>query len=273
MRFWAVTVLFAALSGASAPDKLPRVVSIDSCADQMVLALADDDQILALSQDSRGVFSYLGARAEKFPQHEGTAEEIFLLDPDIVLATGAGDAALAETLKRLGYRVVSTGLPETLEGAFASLETAGVTLGQEDRAKALIETAGAELESLKETPAAATPGFYVSPSGITTGAGTFLNEVLELGGVKNIIAARGIKGWSQFDLETILTLKPEAMVTSFFDNTEGSANAWRFAAHPVMEEAMAEVQVIDIPSKYLSCPAWFAVEGAALIREKLGAIK
>ncbi|MCH8347877.1 MAG: hypothetical protein IH901_05215, partial [Proteobacteria bacterium] len=45
--------------------------------------------------------------------------------------------------------------------------------------------------------------------------------------------------------------------------------SWRFAGHPAMREAMEGVPVVDIPSRYLSCPAWFAVEGAALIRHKI----
>ncbi|HXV73107.1 MAG TPA: ABC transporter substrate-binding protein, partial [Sphingomonadales bacterium] len=80
----------AAGAGLTGAAEKPRVVSLDSCADQLVLALADDAQIVALSPDARGAFSYFGERAAKFPRHREEADEILLLHPDIVITTGAG---------------------------------------------------------------------------------------------------------------------------------------------------------------------------------------
>lgn len=266
----AISGLLVALGAAPAfGERLPRVISLDSCSDQLVLALAEDRQIIALSQDSRGAFSYYAARAEKFPQHFGTAEEILLLGPDLVLSTGAGDPALVLMLERLGIRVVKTGLPKTIEDALDDLGEVGAALGVPEKAAALSQKTEAELQALRAKPALGQSALYVSPSGVTTGSGTFLHQTIELAGLKNLMAEAGGQGWSSFKVEAFIKFKPDILITSFFNARIGNAESWRFAAHPAMQAAMADVSVVDIPSRYLSCPAWYAVEGAALIRSKV----
>ncbi|MCH8347401.1 MAG: aminotransferase class IV [Proteobacteria bacterium] len=128
----------------------PRVVSLDSCSDQLVLALADDHQIIALSRDSQGAFSYYKERARGFPQHSGTPEEILLLRPELVLSTGAGDPGLKLMLEELGIRVVSTGLPASIEEALEDLEFVGEVLGQAEKAQILKAKTEATLAGFDE---------------------------------------------------------------------------------------------------------------------------
>jgi len=109
----------------------------------------------------------------------------------------------------------------------------------------------------------------MSPSGITTGSGTFLNEVMTLAGLDNLMADQGLSGWSAFDVESFITLDPDILLTSFFDSKVGNAESWRFSEHPAVREAMERVRIVDVPSRYLSCPAWYVVEGAAYIRNQL----
>ncbi len=269
MRLLVLIIAFLAFLPAFAGEDRPTVISLDSCSDQLVLALADDDQIIALSRDSRGAFSYYKERAQAFPQHFGTAEEILLMRPDLVLSTGAGDPGLAVMLEDLGIRVISTGLPATIEEALEDLSEVGAVLGQAEKADLLRAKAKATLEDLKAGRRLEQDALYVSPSGITTGSGTFLHQTIELAGLNNLLADEGIKGWSSFMVEQFIQLSPDVLITSFFDSRVGQQMSWRFAEHPAMRQAMEGVRVVDIPSRYLSCPAWFAVEGAALIRQKL----
>ncbi len=269
MRLWILIIAFMATLPANAGEGRPTVVSLDSCSDQLVLALADDDQIIALSRDSQGAFSYYNERAKAFPQHFGTAEEILLLRPDLVLSTGAGDPGLALMLEDLGVRVISTGLPATIEDALEDLSEVGAALGQPEKAESLKAKTKARLEDLKAQSRFDQNALYVSPSGITTGSGTFLHQTIELAGLNNLLAGEGVEGWSSFKVEQFIKLTPDVLITSFFDSRVGNAESWRFSTHPAMREAMENVRVVDIPSRYLSCPAWFAVEGAALIRQKM----
>lgn len=269
MKRWAAILLVIFFAGAARAAGLPTVVSLDSCSDQMVLALADDSQILALSRDSTGPFSFYRDRALKFPQHQGSPEEILLLRPDVVLATGAGDPGLTEILEGLGISVIKTGLPATIDEAVEDLKVAGKALGQEISASRLAETTGHKLANLRAGAKGNLRALYISPSGITTGGGTFLDQVMALAGVHNLMAEAGTEGWSSFDVETFIALKPDVLITSFFNSKIGFSEGWRFSEHPAVEAAMAGVRIIDVPARFLSCPAWFAADGAELIRQKI----
>ena len=269
MRLLIFIFAFLALSSASAGEEMPTVVSLDSCSDQLVLALAGDDQILALSQDSRGAFSYFKERANSFPQHHGTAEEILLLHPDVVISTGAGDPGLVSMLEGLGIKVVNTGLPQTIEEALEDLSVVGAVLNQAETAEVQRSETKVQLQILKAKDGFNLTTLYVSPSGTTTGSGTFLHQTMELAGLTNLLAEEGVVGWSSFQVEAFIQLTPDVLITSFFDSRVGNAESWRFAEHPAMQAAMDGVRVVNVPSRYLSCPAWYAVEGAALIREEL----
>ena len=73
-----------------ASEALPRVVSINLCADQLVMLLADPSQILALSRLSRDeAGSRLHKQAMQYPQVQPIAEDIVPLAPDVIV-TGLG---------------------------------------------------------------------------------------------------------------------------------------------------------------------------------------
>ena len=97
-----VAALIAALiavASASAAD-LPRVVSMNLCTDQMVLLLADPDQITSLSRLARDPrSSSLAQEASAHPQNAGGAEEIYLSAPDLVLAGQYSDKATLAMLR------------------------------------------------------------------------------------------------------------------------------------------------------------------------------
>ena len=73
----------AALPAAAKPQ---RVVSINLCADQLLVALAAPGQIAALSPLARDKrLSYVAGAARSLPVHRGTAEDIVKTQADLVL--------------------------------------------------------------------------------------------------------------------------------------------------------------------------------------------
>jgi iron complex transport system substrate-binding protein len=262
--FFGVMVGFAVAPQSHAEG--PKIVSLDSCADQFILALADDDQILALSPNATLQFSHYREKASAFLQHGGTAEEIFGLGPDVALRTGAGDFALTQMLARLGIETRATGLPNNLDDVKADILIFGEALDKNDRAQALVRDIDRRLALLLAAPASDLDGLYMSPGGTTTGPDTFLGEVITLSGLTNL---RSAGGWGQIDLEQLVYAPPQVIVGSFFDARTGLADAWRFADHPAMRAIMESAIFIDVPSHLLGCPAWYALDAVDLIRTQL----
>ena len=81
----------ALLAGAAGAGEVPagapeRVVSINLCTDQLAMMLAAPGQLVSVSYLARDVrSSAMAAQAEAFAINRSRTEEIYLLEPDLVL--------------------------------------------------------------------------------------------------------------------------------------------------------------------------------------------
>jgi len=90
-------------AAAGRPARPERVVSLNLCADQYLLALADRAQIASLSPLSRDPeYSFLAGRAGDLPVNGGTGEEILVDEADLVLSGRYGTRVKREMLQRHG---------------------------------------------------------------------------------------------------------------------------------------------------------------------------
>ena len=81
---------------AVAADPPRRIASFNVCADQLVVALADPDQIVALSPNARDpAISVVTEKASRYPLLGRTAEAMVPLKPDLVLV-GPWDRPLTQ---------------------------------------------------------------------------------------------------------------------------------------------------------------------------------
>src|ERR1700760_771357 len=80
--------LLAALALGAAGAAPRRIVSLNACADQYLIALADKDQIVALTQFARDPnLSFYADRARGYPVSDGQAEAVLAMKPDLVIAS------------------------------------------------------------------------------------------------------------------------------------------------------------------------------------------
>ncbi len=73
----AMLALASSVSAASAAN-LPRLVSMNVCTDQLVLTLADPEQILGLSRFSRDGWQSKAGDLSRYPVLSGGAEDVLL---------------------------------------------------------------------------------------------------------------------------------------------------------------------------------------------------
>ncbi len=98
--------------GAGDPPR--RIVSYNLCADQLLLALADPDQIAGLSPYAGDAsLSVMTADAVKYPRLGWDTEYVINLSPDLVL-TGPTDRPTRAVLDASGLRVVQVDLVSDL---------------------------------------------------------------------------------------------------------------------------------------------------------------
>jgi iron complex transport system substrate-binding protein len=118
-RFRVVAAIVAlAVSGDAAPAAhLPRLVSMNVCTDQLLLTLADPEQILGLSRFSRDGWQSKAGDLSRYPVLSGGAEDVLLIGPDIVVASAFDKRSTRELLKAKGLRLAELSVPRTLDEA------------------------------------------------------------------------------------------------------------------------------------------------------------
>ena len=244
MRRAAILCAIALLTGGSAfGQDAPRVVSLDYCADQYMLALADRDQIEAVSVQAGDAHSALRDRAEGLPRVRDAAEDVLALDPDLVVRSYGGGARAR---------------------AYYARRTADA-LGHPERGTALIAQMNADLAAAAQGPRLS--ALYMTPSGVTAGSGTLIDSLLEAANFENAAARDGAAGWRSLPLERLIDQEPDLVVTAFFDGASAPKDSWAMARHPVFERAVR----VEIDGAAVSCSAWTLAAAARRAREQANA--
>jgi iron complex transport system substrate-binding protein len=154
---WAVLSLFGsgfAASTASGQAPPQRVVSLNLCTDQLLLALADRVQIHSLSPLVRDhTISFLAREAAALPVNGGRGETIVFSGADLVLA-GPDSHLKRELLEGQGLSVVVLEPWRSLDDGRAQIRLVSRVLGHPDRGERLI----AEIDAALARTASLVPG-------------------------------------------------------------------------------------------------------------------
>ena len=256
---------------AGALDR-PRVVSLDYCADQYVLALADREQILGLSTGPDDAWSALRARAAGLPVIRDAAEDVVTRGPDLVLRSYGGGPQALRFYDRLGVEVHQLGFASTFQDIRDSVRAAAQALDQAERGEALVREMDAALAEASESARTRPAALYVTPGGVTAGAGTLVHEILTAAGFENIAARGGAEGWRDLPLEALVLDPPELIVTGFFDMPEHRVDNWSATRHPALKAQLEATPSVHLDGAHLSCPAWFAADAALEARRQANAL-
>jgi iron complex transport system substrate-binding protein len=257
----AIALLLAAPAHA-APR---RVVSLDYCADQFVLALADRDQIAALSRGSLRDDSYLRDRARGIRQTRGTLEEVLALRPDLVVRNWGGPRDAEQVYARFGVAVLQVGDTPDFPSARGDLLDAATAIGHPERGDAIVRDLDARLARLAAHRSDA-PVMYLSGGGAVAGSGTMMDAVITAAGGRNI---RTEPSWQVLPLERLVETPPALIALGFFDTSRDRINAWSPSRHPTLRRALARARTVSLPTATISCEAWYAVDAAETIAAAL----
>jgi iron complex transport system substrate-binding protein len=246
-----------------------RIVSLDYCADQYVLALAGRDQITALSRGARRDDSYFRTRAEGVRQTRGTLEEVLALRPDLVVRNWGGPRDAAAIYSRFGVPVLQVGDATDFPAARADLLNAARALGHAELGEAIARDLDVRLARLHaNAPRTPPPVMYLSAGGAVAGRGTMMDAVIVAAGGRNI---RSDASWTVLPLERMVEAPPALIALGFFDSGRERMNAWSPSRNPVVQRALAHARTVNLPPATVSCEAWYTIDAAEAIAAELSA--
>lgn len=276
MRLLAILTASAMLTGCAAhtqKDEAPAlsdIVSLDLCADQMVLRLVEKGRIKAVSNEAELDDSFAGVDTASLPRVRPTVEEIIALRPAIVVKSYGGGPLLDAQLTRLGIKVVQLDYAARLSDIPGTIDSAAQKLGTVEQGQKVIRRFQQQLVKAGQAPSGERPSLlYVTPGGVTTGPGSLIDDAITASGFRNY---NDKPGWYGLPLEALAGKRPDAVLTGFFDKTNYDQDAWSSARHKVTQRALRGVPAVQLPGSKVSCGNWLigdVVEDLSVMRGQM----
>lgn len=262
-------------------DMTGREITFDEPVTRIVVLTAADCEILyAIGAEAAivGRGEYCDYPPEVFDivsvqsGYETNIEQIIALTPQVVLM-GTMDQTTEQVaaLENAGIKVVVSDAND-INGVYADIEMIGKLMGKETEAASVIDnmkTAFADL-SANALDGTKTVYFEVSPLewGLwTAGSGTFMNEICEILGLKNVFS--DVTGWAEISEEQVLERNPDYIVTITMYYGEGPTPEEEIMSRQGWENvtAVKNAAILNLQNNELSRPSPRLVDGARLLFE------
>lgn len=231
-----------AMSLHSAAAEMPqRVVSMNICTDQLALMLAAPGQLVSVSFLAHDpAYSPLAEAARALPANRGTAEDIVLLQPDLVLAGRFTTSATVAMLQRLEIPVIRFASENSLDDVERALRVMGDALRREDKASAIIEQFRADRAALEAriAPFARESAALYFARGYTSGRQSLASDILDAAGLDNLASDLGFEFGGQLALETLVLNNPDRLILDR-RSAAGWSEAQALLDHPALRSMPA----------------------------------
>jgi iron complex transport system substrate-binding protein len=246
-----LALAWATPAGAADPPR--RVASFNVCADQLVIALADPDQIVALSPNARdSAISVVAEQAAKYPLLGRTAETMVPLKPDLVLV-GPWDRPLTQRMLHvLGFNIVTVPLVNDVATGVAQIREIAKLLGHPERGEALITDLAAARQRLGAAPRPkSSSAMLVGNGGYTVGPESLAAALLREASLAPPAGAPGGYG-GYVPLEKLIMLRPDFLVTTSVVETPDGQGAL-YLTHPALRALYPPEKRIVLPGRFTMC--------------------
>lgn len=274
---WALTVAFLwivlSVPALRAEGRPLRIVSINACTDQLLYALADREQIAALTHYSvKDDFSIFAdeIRESGISLIQGNAEEVLKLKPDLVLAGTYTRRATRELLARFDVRVELFPPARNIAESKEVIRHVAELAGHPDKGDALIARIDHALK-VQESVAGKPPALLqLQRAGYVSGSRTLIGDLLARLGVRNAATGLGVENIGVTSLEQALKMQADGLVmfNPFMTATDqGSA----MLLHPALRTIYPPERRIVIPGRLVLCGGPSLPEAITELRRQLNA--
>lgn len=233
---------------AKAPAVPQRIVSINLCADQLVLALADRGQIAGLTKNATDAeMSGEAAKARGVPLLSNSAEQILAIEPDLIVGMPASRSTALAALPDQAYPLLDLATANTLDEIYTSIRETAAAVGHPERGTALIARMESALAGLP-TPGKGRVAAYYQRRGYMTGTGTLIDELMARVGLVNLAGKLGKPPLSQLSLEEMVAAQPDFLIVESATDVVTDQGS-EMLHHP----AIKDIPRISIPQAWTVC--------------------
>lgn len=220
------------------PTKIDKIISTAPSNTEVIMELGLGEKLVAIDKYSSDIEG-INSEITKIDFSNPDAETIIGLEPDVVIASGHNKTGSAEdpfkAISEAGIPVVYIPSSDSIEGIYKDIEFIAEVVNEEEKGQEIIDEMKSKVSEIKaigeKIEEKKTVYFEISPAPnlYSFGNSTFLNEMIEVVGAKNIFSDE--EGWISPTAESVINANPDVIITnaSYMENpTEEikSRDAW-----------------------------------------------
>jgi iron complex transport system substrate-binding protein len=264
MRRFLTFLTLLVLPWQAAATDLPKIVSLNMCADAYLMAIAAPEQILALSYLSRdAALSPFHERAATLPVTHGGLEEILALKPQLVIVSPYSSAMKQQVLQSHGIEIVSLAASTDFAEAGDEILALGTAIGRPTQAAAYWRNLQRQLADARHADQGKTL-LPLQRRGLTIGDNHILAQVMRFAGAARPQGSQQVTqqdskqntdradDFRSFNLEQAIASKADALLLTE-PMGQPADRGIEFLAHPALARRFPESQRIYLPSNLVTC--------------------
>ena len=242
-----------------------RIVSLNVCADQYLIALADKGQIAALS--SNALDPELSAAADKargYRTLRRASEEVLAIRPDLILGYPIGPNMVAGAPPGQ-WTTLGLASADNYDAIEDQIRQGARAVGHVDRGEKLIAQMNRDLAALPKAKRGGVAAYY-QRRGYMTGTGTLVDDLMHRVGLTNLAAKLGKPALAQVSLEAMVAARPDWLIVE-----SGSEAVVDQGTEMLQHPAIKSIPRISLPQSWTVCGGPAYVQAARAIVAQLGA--
>ena len=245
-------------------DRPQRIVSLNLCADQYLVELADPEQIAGLSRNAANRdMSAVAGKIGDIPILDGSAEEILAIEPDLVIGMPASSDPAVVAVANRNYPTLDFTIADSYADIVAQIRQFASAVGHPERGEALIARMDRDLADLPR-PGEGRVAAYYQRRGFLTGAGTLVDDLIARAGMVNLAAKLGKPTLSSMSLEEMLVAQPDYLIIETATDRVTDQGT-EMLHHPVMKD----IPRLRVPEAWTVCGGPAYVDAARSLAEQI----
>ena len=258
MRAFVFASILSLLAAGRAEAAPQRVASLNLCTDELLLMLAEPEQIASVTHLSQSAAETpLWRLGRRHRSNDGSLLSVTGVRPDLVLTMGGGARDRSGIAKRLGIRTLDLPFPQTIGDVERGIALVGVALGRPDQARALLS----RIAGLERTrPDGGTDAIWLGGGGRSVGAAGLAAEWMALAGFRQ----RALRG-DRVSLEQLLVSPPRILLRSDYRSGQYSGEQ-RWLSHPLARGRRAARTIVTDGRRW-TCMGPTMIDEIARLRE------
>lgn len=175
----------------------------------------------------------MAEEAENYLINHGLAEEIYMMQPDLVVAGRYTRRATTQMLRKLGIPVVIFDPASSLDDVRKRIAKMGEVLHREEAAQTMLDAFDARLAELTTDVDERPRAVLYYANGYTSGDNTLAGQILRAAGFDNAATEAGYTSGARLPLELLAITDPDIVITAH--PYPGGSRAEAVMDHPVVQ--------------------------------------